>query len=212
MMSRQKSISKRTAIWPAFQRLVFGEDGTAGAVLVEATIIAPILVVMSIYVAGFGLLFYNKMVVQNAAQAGAQWAIANRTYNCSSIHAAASQNATLIPPSPVSPTSRQFCGCSTDASGNQIVTWGNQIVTPVGNPSPPNFCTPATCTSAPSSCSVACTSAPNTPCNTGGVLGNYVTVTAAPTNTYQSFIAFGLLSGTPNSTPNISATTTARIQ
>ena len=60
-MSKQKSISKKTAIRQAFQRLMFGEDGTAGAALVEATIIAPILVVMSIYVMDFGLLFYNKM-------------------------------------------------------------------------------------------------------------------------------------------------------
>ena len=52
--------------------------GWARPALVEATIIAPILVVMSIYVMDFGLLFYNKMEMQNAAQAGAQWAIANR--------------------------------------------------------------------------------------------------------------------------------------
>ena len=57
MMSKQKSISKRTAIRQAFQRLMFGEDGTAGAALVEATILVPILVVMSIYVMDFGLHF-----------------------------------------------------------------------------------------------------------------------------------------------------------
>ena len=78
MRSKQKSISKRTAIRHAFQRLMFGEDGTAGAVLVEATIFVPILVVMSVYVMDFGLTFYNKIEMQNAAQAGAQWAVANR--------------------------------------------------------------------------------------------------------------------------------------
>ena len=57
-----------------FRRLMFGEEG---AVLVEATIIVPILVAMSVYAAGFWPAFYNKMEVQNAAQAGAQWAIAN---------------------------------------------------------------------------------------------------------------------------------------
>ena len=71
MMSKQKSISKRTAIRHAFQRFMFGEDGTAGSVLVEATIIAPILVVMSVYVMDFGFAFYNKIEMQNAAQAGA---------------------------------------------------------------------------------------------------------------------------------------------
>ena len=39
MMSKQKSISKRTAMRHAFQRLMFGEEGTAGAVLVKANII-----------------------------------------------------------------------------------------------------------------------------------------------------------------------------
>ena len=70
---------------------MFGEDGTAGAVLVEATIIVPMLVVMSIYAMSFGLIFYSKMAMQNAAQAGAQWAVANRVYNCNSVSAAAQQ-------------------------------------------------------------------------------------------------------------------------
>ena len=93
-MSKQKSISKRTAIRQAFQRLMFGEDGTAGSALVEATIIVPILVVMSIYVMDFGLAFYNKMEMQNAVQAGAQWAIANRVYNPAVLSRPRRQNAT----------------------------------------------------------------------------------------------------------------------
>ena len=56
----------------------------------------------------FGLVFYNKIEVQNAAQAGAQWAIANRVYNCSEISVAA-ENATTLP---VTVSSCQFCGCS----------------------------------------------------------------------------------------------------
>ena len=164
---------------------MFGEEGTAGSVLVEATLIAPILVVMSVYVMDFGFVFYNKMEMQNAAQAGAQWAIGNRTYNCSYI-AAAAQNATQI--SGVTVTSYEFCGCSINSSGNPSV-------------SDPNL---TTCTSA------ACTVAPNSTCNSTGVAGNYVTVKAAPTNTYHSFVPpiYGLMS----STPNISATTTVRIQ
>jgi Flp pilus assembly protein TadG len=73
--------------------------GEEGAAIVEATIVAPILVVMGIYAADFGLLFYNKMEMQNAAQAGAQWALANRVYNCGSISTAA-QNATYTPLTP----------------------------------------------------------------------------------------------------------------
>ena len=80
-----------------FRRLMSGEEG-AGR-LVEATIIVPILVAMGVYAADFGLLFYNKMEVQNAAQAGAQWAIANRPYNSynpAAIHAARRISATSL--------------------------------------------------------------------------------------------------------------------
>jgi Flp pilus assembly protein TadG len=207
MMAKQKHISKRTAIRQAFQRLMFGEDGTAGAVLVEATIIVPILVVMSIYVMDFGFVFYKKMEVQNAAQAGAQWAVANRTYNCNSVSAAAQQAIQATQFGGVTVNSGQFCGCSKDSSGT------NAVVTPVVPPStnPPTLCTVTpTSNSCSSTCVAACTSAPNNTCSTSGVLGNYVTVEAAPTNTYHSFVPpiYGLMS----STPNISATTTVRIQ
>jgi len=195
MMSKQKSISKRTAIRHAFQRLMSGEDGTAGSALVEATIFVPILVAMAVYLADFGLIFYNKMEMQNGAQAGAQWAIANRIYNSSEVQVAA-LNATKLPACPVTGTSgvtvtsSEFCGCS-DPNANPPVT---QLA------------------------SGACTGTTyvvNSTCNTTGVVGNYVTVTAAPATpttcqatTYQPFVSFGLLS----STYNISATTTVRIQ
>jgi Flp pilus assembly protein TadG len=209
MMSKQKLISKRTAIRLAFQRLMFGEDGTAGAVLVEATIIVPtILVVMSIYAMDFGLIFYKKMEVQNAAQAGAQWAVANRVYNCGSVSAAAQQAIQATEFGGVTINSGQFCGCSKDSSGT------NAVVTPVVPPStnPPTLCTVTpTVNSCSSTCVAACTVAPNSTCNSTGVAGNYVTVKATPTNTYQSLISYGLISGTL-STPNISATTTVRIQ
>jgi Flp pilus assembly protein TadG len=173
-----------------------GEDGIAGAALVEFTLFAPLLVIASIYTMDFGFLFYNKMEMQNAAQAAAQWAIANRTYNPSEMQVAA-QNATHI--SAVTVASSQFCGCSVDSSGN------NAVVTPVGSSA---TCTPPTCTSSASGTCTACTSKPNTSCNTNGVEGNYFTVTATPTTTYHSFIPYGLISGTYN----ICATTTARFQ
>ena len=167
---------------------MFGEEGTAGAVLVEATIIVPILVVMSIYAMDFGLLFYNKMEVQNAAQAGAQWAIANRVYNSSLIQVAA-QNATSL--SGVTVTPSEFCGCSNDSSGNAVVTQLAAVAL------------------------VACT--PNSPCNGSsigsgsGVAGLYVQVTA--TKPYTSLIPTSLIASTPiASTYTNSATATARIQ
>lgn len=178
----------------AFRRLVSGEEGAA---LVEATIIAPILVAMGVYVADFGLFFKNKIEMQNAAQAGAQWAMANRIYNSSDIQLAA-LNATQLPaagtsactaasPACVTMTSTLFCGCS-DPNANPPVT---QL------------------TSASGACT-GTTNVVNSTCNTTGIVGNYVTVTARtpPATPYRSFVPYGLIS----STYNIIQTTTVRIQ
>jgi len=119
MMSRQTPVSNRTVVRQAIRRFLVGEDGTEGAALVEFTIFAPLLVVMSIYTMDFGLYFFNNLEIQNAAQAGAQWAIANRVYNSSDI-ATAAKNATNF--TAVTVTSSQFCGCSEDSSGNPVVT------------------------------------------------------------------------------------------
>jgi Flp pilus assembly protein TadG len=103
------------------RRFLVGEEGIAGAALVEFTVLAPMLVIMSIYTIDYGLIFYNKMELQNTAQAGAQWAMANRIYNSSDIQTAA-QNATKLAASNFNVTSSQFCGCPADADGNPIVT------------------------------------------------------------------------------------------
>src|SRR5438309_230445 len=110
-MSRKTPNSKRTALRQAIRRFLVGEEGIAGAALVEFTILAPMLVIMSIYTMDYGLLFYKKLELQNAAQAGAQWAMANRVYNSSDIQIAA-QNGTKLPASKFNVTSSQFCGCS----------------------------------------------------------------------------------------------------
>jgi Flp pilus assembly protein TadG len=191
-MSKQKSFLNGPAIRLAFRTLMFGEEGTAGSVLVEATIFVPMLVVMSIYVADFGLLFYNKMEVQNAAQAGAQWAMANHTYAPYSATSSgtqrsiesAVQNASSLTGFTYTP--REICGCSQDSSGNLVVTTMSAVAL------------------------VACT--PNSPCNGSsigsgsGVAGLYVQVTA--TKSYNSFVPYGLILSNYTS----SATSTARIQ
>lgn len=85
--------------------------GDDGAALIEFTIFAPLLVVMSIYTMDFGLTFFNKMEVQNGAQAAADWAIANRAYNSTDIQAAVTNatNDTAISVSSGYPLLR--CGC-----------------------------------------------------------------------------------------------------
>jgi Flp pilus assembly protein TadG len=92
----------------ATRSLMFGDDGAA---LIEFTIIAPLLVVMSIYTMDFGLLFFKNMEVQNAAQAGVNWAIANRVYNYSRIQTAVNKatNGSGVSVSPGYPLLR--CGC-----------------------------------------------------------------------------------------------------
>jgi Flp pilus assembly protein TadG len=146
-----------------------GEEGIDGIALVEFTIFAPLLIIMSIYTMDFGLFFFNKIEMQNAAQAGAHWALANGYGNAGDI-ATVGANSTPLPASQITVTSNQFCGCSEDSSGNPVVT-----------PATPAT---ATCT-ASSTC-------------TNGILGTYVTVNAQPTTPYQSFVKFGLFATSPS--------------
>ena len=186
-MSRQTPISKRTAVRQAIRRFLVGEDGTEGAALVEFTIFAPLLVIMSIYTMDFGFFFYNRLAMQNAAQAGAHWAIANGIYNSIGI-ANAGANATGLA-SQITVTSTEFCGCPSTTG----VTLQN------GN-SPPNPC--ASPTPTPAICSGGAT------CSGGALAGNYVAVCAKPTTAYTSFAPFGLAA----SFPSVNATATVRIQ
>jgi Flp pilus assembly protein TadG len=104
----------RLVIRRAIRRFLVEENGSEGAALVEFTIFAPMLVIMSIYVMDFGLLFFDKLEMQNAAQAGAHWAIANGIYNASDI-ANAATNATNLPASQITVTSNEFCGCPSNS-------------------------------------------------------------------------------------------------
>jgi Flp pilus assembly protein TadG len=168
MLSRRTANSKRLAIWRAIRTILVGEEGTSGAALLEFTLFAPLLVIMSIYTMDFGLFFFNKIEIQNAAQAGAHWALANGIYNSGDIQTAA-KNATPLPASQITVTSNQFCGCSEDSNGNAIVT-------------------PATPSSLTCTASSTCAK---------GILGTYVTVNAKPTTPYNSFVPFGLFATSP---------------
>jgi Flp pilus assembly protein TadG len=109
-MSRQALLSK-SAIWMiAVRKLVTGADGESGAALVEFTVFAPMLVAMAIYTMDFGLVSYAKMEVQNAAQAGAQYAVVTNSYDASAISTAVTKATKFTA---VTPTSSEFCGCPT---------------------------------------------------------------------------------------------------
>jgi Flp pilus assembly protein TadG len=90
---------------------------TDGVAAIEFGIIVPILVLMVVAATDIGMGFYRKMQVEEAAQAGAEWAIRNG-FDASSISNAVS-SATNAPGLSVSPTPVQFCGC---ANGSAITT------------------------------------------------------------------------------------------
>jgi len=94
-----------------------------GAALIEFTLFAPLLVVMSIYVMDFGLLFTNRIEVQSASSAGLQWAIANRVYNSSDISTAVTRatNNAAISVSAGYPLLR--CGCPSGSGPSTGVTF-----------------------------------------------------------------------------------------
>jgi Flp pilus assembly protein TadG len=95
---------------------------TRGSAGVEFAIIGPAFALMLVGTADFSLGVYHKMQVQNAAQAGAQYAAVNG-FNASSISsavlAATSYSGIASSPAPI-----QFCGCPS-ATGVTSATCGS---------------------------------------------------------------------------------------
>jgi Flp pilus assembly protein TadG len=84
-------------------------DGVRGVVAIEFAVIALLLVVMTIGAVDFGMGFYRRMQVDNAAQAGAQYAIMHG-FDGSKISTGVT-GATTFTGIAASPAPRQFCGC-----------------------------------------------------------------------------------------------------
>lgn len=87
-------------------------EAIRGAAAVEFAFIAPILVLMVVGVADFGMGIFRKMQVQNAAQAGAQYAMLHGF--SSSISTAVTAASTFSGIS-ATPAPTQFCGCPTSS-------------------------------------------------------------------------------------------------
>ncbi len=83
-------------------------SGVSGTVAVELAIIGPALVLMMVCTVDLGMGIYRKMQVQNAAQAGAEYAIAHG-YTASIANAVT--NATTFSGITAAPAAAQFCGC-----------------------------------------------------------------------------------------------------
>ncbi|WP_271566512.1 TadE/TadG family type IV pilus assembly protein [Bradyrhizobium sp. CCBAU 11386] len=91
---------------------------TRGAAAIEFGIMIPLLSLMVVSVSDIGLAVYRKMQVEQAAQAGAQYAIA-RGFDASGISSAVTSatNSTVIT---ASPAPVQFCGCPTNEGVSSV--------------------------------------------------------------------------------------------
>jgi len=87
---------------------------TSGAAAIEFGVAVPVLALMVTAVIDLGLGVYHKMQVEDAAQAGTQWAIKNG-FDASAISSAVT-SATNSSQVSASPVPVQFCGCATGSS------------------------------------------------------------------------------------------------
>ena len=86
------------------------EDAIRGVAAIELAIIAPILLLFMICTIDLGIGIYRNMQVQNAAQAGAQYAIAHGFK--ANLISSAITNATSFSGISADPVPNQFCGCA----------------------------------------------------------------------------------------------------
>jgi Flp pilus assembly protein TadG len=112
-----------TRLGRSLRQLVSGEDGIRGVSAVEFSLIAPVLIAATVGTVDLGMVSYRKLQVQNAAQAGAQYAALNG-FALSNISNAIT-NATSYSGISASPAPTQFCGCAS-ASGISAVACGSQ--------------------------------------------------------------------------------------
>jgi Flp pilus assembly protein TadG len=176
--------ARESKVVRAAHRFIVGKDGASGAALVELVVLAPILVAMALYTIDLGLLAFRKMEVQYAAQAGAQYAIGQTSYDATTI-ASAVTNATKF--TAITPSSNQWCGCVNPSNWSAGVT---------------------VCTNATAGCDQCNKGAGAGVSTSTCVMGNYVSVTATPTTAYTPLAPFGVARGTYN----IGATSTVRIR
>jgi len=167
-MFGQPRFSKR-AIWKAVRRFVALANDASGAAMVEFTLFGPLLVAMAIYTMDYGLITFNRMEVQNAAQAGAQYAVVNNTYDSTAISTAVTGATKFM--GGVTATSSQFCGCPSTT----VVTYCSASC---------DTCNTATCSASVQGHYVTVTATPTTtytPFIRYGLSSNSYTVSATST-------------------------------
>ena len=97
----------------ACRRIAALRDAREGNAAVEFSIAAPVLAIIFVPLIDIGMAVYQKMQVQDAARAGAQYAMAHG-WNSSSIQSAIT-NATALAVT-VSPAPSKSCGCPDGSS------------------------------------------------------------------------------------------------
>lgn len=100
------------------RRFRFALSDTSGATAIEFGVMIPLLSLMVVSLTDIGLAVYRKMQVENAAQAGAQYAIIrgfDATGISKAVTSATNSTAVTATPSPV-----QFCGCPTSAGVSTV--------------------------------------------------------------------------------------------
>jgi Flp pilus assembly protein TadG len=97
-------------------------DDRRGVAAIEFAIMAPALVMMTVCTVDLGMGIYSNMQVQNAAQAGAQYAMVHgfdASLISNAVSSATGQSGISASPAPV-----RYCGCATSA-GVTNVTCGS---------------------------------------------------------------------------------------
>ena len=105
----------RDLLHRSFLQLV---DCVQGIAAIEFAFIVPVLLIMSIATFDLGEGAYRDMQVQNAAQAGAEYAIAHG-FDATSISNAV-KSATSFAGIGVSPAPNQFCGCASSTGISSV--------------------------------------------------------------------------------------------
>jgi Flp pilus assembly protein TadG len=164
---------------------------TAGAALIEITLFMPILVLMAVAIINFGLYFSYAIQLENAAQAGAQWAITNAAqegYSSGSIQSTETgANNSSLPSvftaicSGSGCSITRICGCPSSSAVTPTGAW------------------------ATSPCVVGFSTATN--CSDGSFPGTYIQVVAS--GTFTPFSNYGSFF---RSSYSLSSTATVRVQ
>ena len=110
------------ALTRARKLVLSARENNEGLSGIEFALIAPVLILAFIATADFGLAIYAKMEVENAAQAGTEYASLSSTYDSSKISSAVT-SATNLSVS-ATPAPSRFCGCPSSSGGVTTATCG----------------------------------------------------------------------------------------